>query len=82
MLSSKQAVKQFLSRVIRHKDIADDDDIFALGLVNSMFAMEFVLFIEKTFNISIANEDLDLDNFRTINAVSAFIQRKKGGDVI
>ena len=56
--------------------IADDDQIFASGFVNSMFAMQLVLFLEKNFKIAIGNEDLELKNFQSINAMAELIQRK------
>ncbi|MEC4812234.1 MAG: acyl carrier protein, partial [Scytonema sp. PMC 1069.18] len=61
-------IKEFLSRFFRNHDLQLDEDIFALGFVNSMFAMQLVLFIEQEFKITIDNEDLEFDNFRTINA--------------
>jgi acyl carrier protein len=40
--------------------------------------MQLVLFIEKEFSIKVENEDLDYDNFRTLNAIVGFIERKIG----
>jgi acyl carrier protein len=51
----------------------DDDDIFALGFVNSLFALELVVFIEKAFAIRLPNEVLTLDNFRSVNAMARMI---------
>ncbi|MDZ8136610.1 MAG: acyl carrier protein [Nostoc sp. DedQUE04] len=68
--------REFLSRFFRNHDLQLDEDIFALGFVNSMFAMQLVLFIEQTFQINIDNEDLELDNFRTINSMTRLVERK------
>ncbi|MHC5763064.1 phosphopantetheine-binding protein, partial [Nostoc sp.] len=46
-------IKEFLSRFFRNHDLQLDEDIFALGFVNSMFAMQLVLFIEQEFQITI-----------------------------
>lgn len=51
------------------------DDIFSVGYVNSLFAMELVMFIEKTFALAIPNDELRLDNFRTAVAMSDLIGR-------
>ena len=40
-------IKSFLMKVIQDHEVKADDDIFSLGLVNSMFAMELVLFIKR-----------------------------------
>ncbi|WP_224360433.1 acyl carrier protein [Hyalangium versicolor] len=75
----KVDVKAFLARHVRGVEVKDGDDIFVMGLVNSMFAMQFVEFIEKRFNIEVGPEDLDMNNFRSINAVTALVERKSGG---
>ena len=46
-------------------------DIFQLGFVNSLFALELVMFLEKTFGITIRNEELQIDNFRTAKSIAA-----------
>ncbi|MEH2178706.1 acyl carrier protein [Nostoc sp.] len=69
-------IRQFLSKFFRNHDLQLDEDIFALGFVNSMFAMQLVLFIEQEFQLTIDNEDLELNNFRTINAMTNLIERK------
>lgn len=56
--------------------INEHDDIFKLGLVNSLFAMQLVMFVEQEFGISVEGEDLDLDNFCSVRAISAFVTRK------
>lgn len=70
-------IRHFLSRSFNGRDVADQDDIFALGFANSLFAMQLVAFIEKEFGIDIDSEDLEMDNFRTIEAMSALVARKK-----
>jgi acyl carrier protein len=41
-----------------------------------MFAMQLVLFIEQEFQVTIDNEDLDFENFRTIEAMATLVERK------
>jgi methoxymalonate biosynthesis acyl carrier protein len=74
--ANKLKIRDFMGQFITNLDFADDEDIFASGLVNSLFAMQLVLFLEKDFSIKVENEDLDYDNFRTLNAIVAFIDRK------
>jgi methoxymalonate biosynthesis acyl carrier protein len=75
-MDERMKVRAFVSRHFQRIELQDDQDIFALGIVNSLFAMQLVLFIEKEFNLSLANEDLDIDNFRSLNAIMRLIQRK------
>lgn len=54
-----------------------DDNFFELGFVDSTFAIDLVCYVEKEFNISVSNEDLDLINFSTINRITQFVEGKK-----
>jgi acyl carrier protein len=80
-LAVKATIKAFLHSHIRGVQVRDADDIFVMGLVNSLFAMQLVEFTETRFGIEIDADDLQLDNFRTVNALSALIGRKTAGAV-
>ena len=72
----KAQIKTFLAQFVRNAELQDDEDMFARGFVNSLVAMQLVLFLESEFNITIDDEDLDFDNFRSINAITQLIERK------
>jgi methoxymalonate biosynthesis acyl carrier protein len=72
---TRGAIRLFILDKFPGADLADDQDIFALGFVNSLFAMQLVLFIEKQFNLQIPNEELDIANFRTVAAMGALVER-------
>jgi acyl carrier protein len=74
----RQKVREFVSRFVRGHELGEGEDIFATGFVNSMFAMQLVQFVESTFGITCESEDLELDNFRSIDAITGFVQRKTG----
>jgi acyl carrier protein len=76
MNANQAKIKTFLSRFFGNHDLQQDEDIFALGFVNSMFAMQLVLFVEQEFQIAIENEDLEFENFRTINSIANLVERK------
>jgi len=76
MKETKARIKTFLSRFFGDHDLQSDEDIFSLGFVNSMFAMQLVLFLEQEFEITVENEDLEFDNFRTINALTNLVEHK------
>jgi methoxymalonate biosynthesis acyl carrier protein len=71
-------IRQFLSRYYKGGNFGDEDDIFALGFVNSMLAMQLILFVEKEFLLTVENDDLDLDNFRSVASIIRFVTRKRG----
>ena len=77
MDQTQTKIKEFLSRFFKNHDLQPEEDIFALGFVNSLLAMQLVAFVEKEFGVRVADEDLDLDNFRSIQAISDLVARKK-----
>ena len=78
MDETQSKVKEFLSRYFKSHDLQPEEDIFALGFVNSLLAMQLVAFVEKEFGIAVEDADLDLDNFRSIRAISDLVARKRG----
>ena len=52
--------------------------LFETGIVNSLFAVQLMTFIEKTFQIEVGMDDLDIENFKSINATAAFVMKKNG----
>lgn len=57
--------------------MGDADDIFATGFFTSLFAMEMILFVEREFGVTVETEDLNMENFRTIDRVTAFVAAKR-----
>lgn len=73
----KEKLRKFIGKHVKNA-IEDDLNLIRSGLVNSLFAIQLVLFVENQFKIKVENEDLDLKNFSSINAMAAFIESKAG----
>jgi methoxymalonate biosynthesis acyl carrier protein len=69
-------IRQYFSRSIASQ-IRDEDDIFNLGAVDSLFAIQLVQFVEKEFSIRVEREDLDIKNFCSIAALAKFVLHKQ-----
>lgn len=67
-------IREFLTGRVK-QDVPVDQDLFRTGLVSSMFAMELVVFLEQTYGIAIVGPDLKLDNFRTVEGMTALVGR-------
>ena len=76
--STKDRIKNFILESINIPNLQDDDNLFESGIVNSLFAIQLMTFLEKTFNIEVTMDDLSMDNFESINAASLFVERKQG----
>ena len=71
----KAKVREILAQFAA-EDVDEDQDIFASGLVNSLFAMQLVLSLEQEFGFEVADEDIDINNFNSVKALVAFVGKK------
>jgi methoxymalonate biosynthesis acyl carrier protein len=74
--SIKDKIRAFLREKTKHPDLADGQNYFQEGFVNSLFAMQLVLFVEKEFQIRVGDDDLVIENFNSINSISALVINK------
>lgn len=71
-------VQEFVGQYLNDTELDPELDLFASGRVNSLFAMQLVLFIENEFGFQVQNDDLDYDNFKSLVSIEDFVQRKLG----
>ena len=55
--------------------VQPEQDLFAEGMISSMFALELVVQIENRFNVAVEGRDLDMANFRSVNAMANLVRR-------
>ena len=77
-LDEKQAIRRFILSSVALRELDDDANLFEAGIVNSLFAVQLMTFVEKTFAIEVGADDLDIDNFKSVSATAAFVQRRNG----
>jgi len=75
-----QKIKEFIESHIVGQDenvnLKTDDKIFEMGFLDSMFALQLVNFIEENFRIEVTDEDLDIQNFSSIESLVSFVNSK------
>lgn len=74
----RDRIRGFLVEGVGKEGLDDTTDIFETGAVTSLFAMELVLFVESAFGITVENDDLDLENFSSVQNLASFVGTKLG----
>lgn len=76
----KEVIAEFITTnliISQDEDIfSDEDDIFELGFVNSLFAMTLLNYLEKEFSIVLEPEDMNISNFNTLINIESFVNNK------
>ena len=66
--------------IARKQSITEETPLLETGVIDSLGVLDLVSFIEKGFNIHIADDDLTPENFSTIRSISQLILRKLSND--
>ncbi|MGD2087725.1 MAG: acyl carrier protein [Candidatus Aminicenantes bacterium] len=74
----REFIKDNIEVIEYERDFTDDENIFELGFVNSLFAMKLLNYVENEFNVEVVPEDMDIANFNSVNNIVEFIERKNG----
>ncbi|WP_020568333.1 acyl carrier protein [Neolewinella persica] len=56
-------------------EIAPEDDLLGSGLLGSMEMMRLVEHLEQTYNFRVAPQDMAIENFMTIEAMTNYVTR-------
>jgi methoxymalonate biosynthesis acyl carrier protein len=72
---TRSEIRRFITDRFPKVSFSDEQDIFEMGFVNSLFAMELVMHIEQTFGLRVPNQELRRENFRSVVAMVELIDR-------
>lgn len=70
----KQLIMKFFEEKGKADGLTEDTDLFKGGYVNSLFALEMVMYLENTFKIKIKNKDINEKSFKTISSIAEVVQ--------
>ncbi|MDP1832131.1 MAG: acyl carrier protein [Geothrix sp.] len=80
MSSVTPEIRGFISRNFLFSDkgfqYGDDASFLEEGIIDSLGIMELVAFVEKQYNISVADHELLPGNFDSVSKLSSFIASK------
>lgn len=74
----KAKIMEFFVNKNKSEGLSYDTDLFKGGFINSLFALEMVVYLEKTFDIKIKNKDITEKNFKTIENIANIVMSYKG----
>ena len=71
----KETIMEFFRINNKADGLTDDTDLFKGGYVNSLFALQMVMYLEDAFKIKIKNKEITEKNFKTIDSIAGVVQR-------
>jgi acyl carrier protein len=76
----RDVVKGFITKnfyVADPANLADDASLLDRGVIDSTGVLEVIGFLEKTFGITVEDQEMVPDNLDSIAKITAFVSRKK-----
>jgi methoxymalonate biosynthesis acyl carrier protein len=71
-------VRSLVVALCQNSNLGNDADMFQMGLLSSLYALRLVESIEREFGLTVADQDLKVANFRTIDSIVQLVSRAKG----
>jgi acyl carrier protein len=56
---------------------SDDDALIGRGIVDSLGVMELITFVEETFAVHVADEDVTEEHLGSISAIARYVARAR-----
>jgi phosphopantetheine attachment domain protein len=69
----QETIKQLVISLIKNEP-ENDTDLFSIGL-DSLSVLQLIVLIENEFNVNISDDDLILDNLRTIMTITHMVEK-------
>lgn len=81
METIKAAIHEFLVTELATEceSFRSDENLLEQGVIDSLAIVKLVGFLEEQFQIEVDDEERIPENFESIDALSAFVQRKRNG---
>lgn len=80
-MDARQRIKRYISSNYLFSEdpnsVGDQQPLIQSGILDSMGVHELILFIEDDFGIQVATEEMLPANFDSVEAIDAFVQRKR-----
>ena len=76
-MTSAERIRRFIEETFIVDGFADEDSFLRTGVIDSTGMMELVLFLEREFEIKIADTELLPRNLDSIARAAALVERKR-----
>jgi acyl carrier protein len=81
-MTEKEEIRKFVKGMLvgygDDRPLTDDSSLLASGRLQSIDAVEIVMFLEQKFGIDFAEIGFDRDRIDSINAIANLIESSKG----
>jgi acyl carrier protein len=78
--NAAEVIRDFISKKVpapKRKVFNDETPLLGSGIIDSLAMLDVLAFLEASFQISIADDELIPENFGTVNSLVCFVDSKR-----
>jgi len=81
-LALQQQVTALFAEKLNLDVASAETDLIETGLLDSLALVELLAQLEESFDVSISTDDLELENFRSIDSIARFVAFHSGVETV
>lgn len=78
--TAEGSIREFIARNFMYREgvgtLGDEDSLLDRGLIDSTGVLELVMFLEKSFDIKVQDDEVVPENLDSITRIASFVRRK------
>jgi len=76
-MAIREEVENYISKLTNENGIDHSLNLFKSNLLSSLDVLDLLSFIENTYNITVSDDDLGIENFGSIDNMVKYIEKAK-----
>jgi acyl carrier protein len=81
MENTQEIVKDYVSRELaddgKDVELKEEENLLANGIMDSLGILKLVSFIEQKFDVQVPDEDITVQNFRSLKDIASYLENKR-----
>ena len=73
----REEVEKYISELTNENEIDHGQNLFESGFLSSLDVLDLLSFIENTYNITVSDDDLGIENFGSVDSMVKYIEKVK-----
>ncbi len=79
-MDTRERIYQFFVDKKKADGLTYDTELLKSRFINSLFALQIVMFVEKEFGVKLGRREISTENFHSINAIAELVESHLGGN--
>lgn len=73
-MDTRERIYKFFVDKKKADGLTYDTELLKSRYINSLFALQIVMFVEKEFGVRLGRKEISTENFHSINAIAALVE--------